>query len=63
MRQKNCPCLLWKIISSKNYFPCLLFAAGTNLLGESWKNGQNTPIFPWKSGKIYVLLAWKSGKL
>ena len=22
MRQKNCRCLLWKIITSKNYFPC-----------------------------------------
>ena len=31
MRQKNCRCLLWKIITSKNYFPCLLLARGTIL--------------------------------
>ena len=29
MRQKNCPCLLLKIITSKYYFLCLLFESGT----------------------------------
>ena len=46
MRQKNCPCLLWKIISSKNYFPCLLFAAGTFVKVNPANNVKNSSISP-----------------
>lgn len=50
MRQKNCPCLLWKIITSKNYFPCLLLARATTICKENTKEkmtiGAKIDIFP-----------------